>query len=113
MSNGAGKISLKVKLNKDAYNELMIMVTSILMGLMKDKIDSNDGEPYFGDVQTARTGKTDITGSGLSSYLIDGIGDTDEITKFYNGLDELVKRDASTQEKSNMSNHLQDRFLSH
>ena len=72
----------------------MIMVTSILMGLMKDKIDSNDGEPYFGDVDKVGDG-----GSQLKSYLIDGIGDTDEITKFYNGLDELVKRDASTQEK--------------
>ena len=46
---------------------------------MKDKIDSNDGEPYFGDVDKVGDG-----GSKLKSYLIDGIGDTDEITKFYN-----------------------------
>lgn len=101
VSNGAGKISVKVKLNKDSYNELIIMVTSILMGLMKDKINSDNGEPYFGDVQKARDGKTSITGKGLSSYLIDGIGDTNEITKFYDGLDALVKRGATTQEKVN------------
>ena len=77
------------------------MVTSILMGLMKDKINSDNGEPYFGDVQKARDGKTSITGKGLSSYLIDGIGDTNEITKFYDGLDALVKRGATTQEKVN------------
>lgn len=96
VSSGAGKISLKVKLNKDAYNELMIMVSCILMGLMKDKIDGDDGEPYFGDINKVGSG-----GSGLSKYLIDGIGDTDEITKFYNGLDALVQANASTQQKVN------------
>ena len=89
MSKGAGKISAKVTLDKDAYNELILMVDCIVMNLMKAIGDDN--EPYIADVAKA--------GKSLANAPIDGIGTTNEYKNFFNGLDELVKRNATTQEK--------------
>ena len=95
MSHGAGKISAKITLDQDAYNELILMVNCIVMGLMKDAIDGDDGEVYFADVQKLGGSSKNWPDSGT----IDSVGNTDEITKFFNGLDALVQSGASTWEK--------------
>ncbi len=103
VSNGAGKISVKVKLNKDAYNELIIKVITVVLGLMKDVVEKSSSEAYFGDVQKARGYKTTSAWvweqHEIGDVLIDGVGKSNEITNIFNTLQGMVDRNATTQEK--------------
>lgn len=92
VTNGAGKISIKAELNKDAYNELILMVNCILINLLSKA--NNLDEPWFVDVDAL-----DKKEKSPSDALL---GTTkNAVTNFFDGLDALVKKGATTQEKVN------------
>ena len=92
VTNGAGKISIKAELNKDAYNELILMVNCILINLLSKA--NNLDEPWFVNVDS-------LDNSSKSPSKVT-LGTTkNAVTNFFDGLDALVKKGATTQEKVN------------
>ncbi|MGN0744881.1 MAG: Ig-like domain-containing protein [Christensenellales bacterium] len=91
VSNGAGKISLKITLNKDAYNELILMVNCILFNLLI-RADEYDGEPWFINVDS-------LDNSSKAPGDVTLGQTTDAIRSFFNEFDALVRSGASTDAK--------------
>ncbi len=96
-TTGHGKIALNIELDKDAYNELVLMIDVILLGLIKDVVDgkNNSDEPYFLDI--TKVGNS--AGINGATKVYEG---TNGITNLFNELDRLNMSGATTQEKVNL-----------
>ena len=94
VSSGAGKISVKATLDKDAYNELILMVDCILLNLVADYINNDkSGNTYFADLEKL--------GSGSDNLKNVNYGGTSRIIlNMFNTFDnDYVKAGKSTEEK--------------
>ena len=91
----ASLISIKVEFTKDGYNELMIYLYTMLLGLIQEAADTYGGAQFFG-VGTDNGGGTDMGGSEANMSRHGGAGQY-QVSNLFRELDAIDNNDTLTQ----------------